>query len=50
MLQRIASTSITQLMTFIATDRTPDILAPFSLARFDQFTQLGEKGAAAVGH
>jgi sarcosine oxidase subunit beta len=34
----------------IATDRTPDLLAPFSLARFDQFTQLGEKGAAAVGH
>lgn len=34
----------------IATGRTPDILAPFALSRFDRFTQLGERGAASVGH
>ncbi len=34
----------------IATDRTPDLIAPFALSRFDRFTQLGERGAAAVGH
>ncbi len=34
----------------IATDRVPDILKPFALDRFDRLTQVGEKGAASVGH
>ena len=34
----------------LATGRVPDILAPFALDRFDRFHQVGEKGAASVGH
>lgn len=34
----------------VATGTTPDILAPFALDRFDRFQQVGEKGAASVGH
>lgn len=34
----------------IATQRTPDIIAPFDLARFADGRLMGEKGAAAVGH
>ncbi len=34
----------------VATGETPDILAPFALERFDSFSQVGEKGAASVGH
>ena len=34
----------------IATNRVPDILKPFALDRFDRLTQVGEKGAASVGH
>ena len=34
----------------VATGKTPDILAPFALERFDRFQQVGEKGAASVGH
>ena len=34
----------------IATDRTPDLLKPFALSRFDDFSLVGEKGAASVGH
>jgi sarcosine oxidase subunit beta len=34
----------------VATGTTPDLIAPFSLARFDRFAQVGEKGAASVGH
>ena len=34
----------------VATGTTPDLIAPFSLARFDRFEQVGEKGAASVGH
>jgi sarcosine oxidase subunit beta len=34
----------------LATGKMPDLLAPFSLARFDRFEQVGEKGAASVGH
>jgi hypothetical protein len=28
----------------------PDILEPFRLDRFVDFAQVGEKGAASVGH
>jgi len=34
----------------LATRKLPDIIAPFSLDRFDRFEQLGERGAASVGH
>ena len=34
----------------LATGKVPDILEPFSLARFDTMHQVGEKGAASVGH
>ena len=34
----------------IATDRTPDLIAPFSYDRFLTGQLVGEKGAAAVGH
>lgn len=34
----------------IATGRTPEIIAPFDLARFTEGRLMGEKGAAAVGH
>ncbi len=34
----------------VATGRVPDILRPFRLDRFDTFEQVGERGAASVGH
>ncbi len=34
----------------VATGRVPDILAPFRLDRFETFDQVGDKGAASVGH
>ena len=34
----------------VATGIAPDILHPFRLERFAEFQQVGEKGAAAVGH
>lgn len=34
----------------LATRKVPDIIAPFSLERFDRFEQMGERGAASVGH
>ena len=34
----------------IATERTPDLIAPFALARFAEGQLVGEKGAASVGH
>ena len=34
----------------IATQRTPDLIAPFALSRFRRDALVGEKGAAAVGH
>ncbi|MDI3329187.1 MAG: FAD-dependent oxidoreductase [Micrococcus sp.] len=34
----------------IATDRVPEIIAPFGLDRFETGRLVGEKGAAAVGH
>jgi sarcosine oxidase, subunit beta len=34
----------------VATGKAPDILEPFRLDRFVEFAQVGEKGAASVGH
>ena len=34
----------------LATGTAPDLIAPFALDRFDRFHQVGEKGAASVGH
>ena len=34
----------------VATGKVPDILEPFRLDRFDTFEQVGERGAASVGH
>jgi hypothetical protein len=34
----------------IATEKVPPLIEPFALDRFKQFSQIGERGAAAVGH
>ena len=34
----------------VATGKTPELIAPFALSRFDTGDLVGEKGAAAVGH
>ena len=34
----------------LASGRQPDILEPFRLDRFQSFAQVGERGAASVGH
>jgi sarcosine oxidase, subunit beta len=34
----------------VATGKTPELIAAFDLARFDEGRLVGEKGAAAVGH
>jgi len=34
----------------VATGKTPEIIAPFDLARFTDDRLMGEKGAASVGH
>jgi sarcosine oxidase subunit beta len=34
----------------VATNRTPEIIAAFDLARFPEGRLVGEKGAASVGH
>lgn len=39
-----------RMAELIATDRTPSILEPFRLSRFDELQLVGEKGAASVGH
>ena len=39
-----------RMAELIATNKTPDLLAPFSLDRFERFDLVGEKGAASVGH
>ena len=39
-----------RLAECLATGRQPDILTPFRLDRFQSFEQVGERGAAAVGH
>jgi sarcosine oxidase subunit beta len=39
-----------QMAAAIATERVPELIAPFALDRFDRGVLVGEKGAAAVGH
>jgi sarcosine oxidase subunit beta len=34
----------------IVNGETPELLRPFELTRFDRFQQVGERGAASVGH
>ncbi|WP_119462400.1 FAD-dependent oxidoreductase [Rhodospirillaceae bacterium SYSU D60014] len=34
----------------VATGVAPKLIEPFRLSRFDEFAQVGEKGAASVGH
>jgi sarcosine oxidase subunit beta len=34
----------------VASGKTPELIAPFSLARFPEGRLVGEKGAASVGH
>jgi sarcosine oxidase, subunit beta len=38
------------LAELIATGKTPELIAPFRLSRFEENELVGEKGAAAVGH
>jgi sarcosine oxidase subunit beta len=40
----------TYMSDMVATGRTPDMIAPFALERFQRFDQFGERGAASVGH
>jgi sarcosine oxidase subunit beta len=39
-----------RMAEMLATGRTPDLLHPFRLERFFEFDQVGENGAASVGH
>ncbi len=39
-----------RMAELIATNKTPDLLKPFRLSRFEEFDLVGEKGAASVGH
>jgi sarcosine oxidase subunit beta len=39
-----------RMAELIATGKTPDILRPFRLSRFNEYDLVGEKGAASVGH
>ncbi len=34
----------------VATDRVPEVLSAFDIERFSRFDQVGERGAASVGH
>ena len=34
----------------VANGKPPDLIRPFELERFDRFEQVGERGAASVGH
>lgn len=47
---KAAPVSGEQMAEAVATGRTPDLIAPFALSRFDSGELVGEKGAAAVGH
>jgi len=39
-----------RMAELIATNQTPELIAPFYLGRFEDGMLIGEKGAAAVGH
>lgn len=47
---KAAPVSGKRMAELIATNRTPELIAPFSLARFQDGRLVGEKGAASVGH
>jgi len=34
----------------LAKDANHELIRPFNLSRFEQFSLVGEKGAASVGH
>ena len=34
----------------VATGKSPELIKPFELERFERFEQVGERGAASVGH
>jgi sarcosine oxidase subunit beta len=39
-----------RMAELLATGKVPSLIAPFALERFYRFAQVGEKGAASVGH
>jgi sarcosine oxidase subunit beta len=39
-----------RLAQTIANGKVPDLMQPFALDRFANFVQIGERGAASVGH
>ncbi len=39
-----------RMAELVATGRVPSLIAPFRLSRFEDFSLVGEKGAASVGH
>ena len=39
-----------RMSELLATGAVPELLKPFSVNRFRNFVQLGERGAASVGH
>ncbi len=39
-----------RMAELIATQKTPELIAPFRLSRFEEGALVGEKGAASVGH
>jgi sarcosine oxidase subunit beta len=39
-----------RMAELLATGRVPDLIKPFALERFYRFEQVGERGAASVGH
>jgi len=47
---KAAPVSGKRMAELIATNRTPDLLHPFRLSRFEEGELVGEKGAASVGH
>ena len=47
---KAAPVSGEQMAAAVVTGKTPELIAPFALSRFDTGELVGEKGAAAVGH
>ena len=39
-----------RMAELLATGSVPPLIAPFRLSRFEDFSLVGEKGAASVGH
>ena len=38
------------LAELVASGKTPELIAPYAMSRFDDLSLVGEKGAASVGH